>query len=148
MPRSTILENYNTNQNDTSASPMESPNGGTGLKGMLKPPRARLTEQEKKNNHIASEQKRRNAIRDGFDKLAELIPGCEGQGRSEGVMLNRSIGYINDQLVERRALIAKIEALGGTVPPELKNPRSRRPVPKAGIVSPDVKDIDTGTTGE
>ena len=32
----------------------------------------RLTEQEKKNNHIASEQKRRQAIREGFDRLAEI----------------------------------------------------------------------------
>ncbi|KAF8427532.1 hypothetical protein EV426DRAFT_631881 [Tirmania nivea] len=119
MPGSTIPEN----QNGTSASPTEAPNGGSGLEGMRKsPPRARLTEQEKKNNHIASEQKRRNAIRDGFDKLTELIPGCEGQGRSEGMVLNKSIEYINDQLVERRALIAKIEALGGTVPPELREP--------------------------
>lgn len=86
MPGSTIPEN----QNGTGASPTDAQNGGAGLEGMRKsPPRARLTEQEKKNNHIASEQKRRNAIRDGFDKLTELIPGCEGQGRSEGMVLNR-----------------------------------------------------------
>ncbi|KAG9714418.1 hypothetical protein KCU73_g16218, partial [Aureobasidium melanogenum] len=41
----------------------------------------RLTEQEKKNNHIASEQKRRQAIREGFDRLAEIVPGMSGQGR-------------------------------------------------------------------
>ncbi|KAF8457297.1 hypothetical protein BGX38DRAFT_1139593 [Terfezia claveryi] len=119
MPGSTIPESHN----GTGASPTDTQNGGAGIDGMRKsPPRARLTEQEKKNNHIASEQKRRNAIRDGFDKLTELIPGCEGQGRSEGMVLNRSIEYINDQLAERRALIAKIEALGGTVPPELREP--------------------------
>ena len=65
---------------------------GSAAEAMRKsPPRARLTEQEKKSNHIASEQKRRNAIRDGFDRLTELIPGCEGQGRSEGMVLNRSM---------------------------------------------------------
>ena len=86
MPGSTIPEN----QNGTGASPTDAQNGGAGLEGMRKsPPRARLTEQEKKNNHIASEQKRRNAIRDGFDRLTELIPGCEGQGRSEGMVLNK-----------------------------------------------------------
>lgn len=119
MPGSTIPESHN----GIGASPADTQNGGAGIEGMRKsPPRARLTEQEKKNNHIASEQKRRNAIRDGFDKLTELIPGCEGQGRSEGMVLNRSIEYINDQLAERRALISKIEALGGTVPPELREP--------------------------
>jgi len=86
MPGSTIPEN----QSGTGASPTEAQTGGAGLEGMRKsPPRARLTEQEKKNNHIASEQKRRNAIRDGFDRLTELIPGCEGQGRSEGMVLNK-----------------------------------------------------------
>ncbi|KAF8477356.1 hypothetical protein BDZ91DRAFT_638645, partial [Kalaharituber pfeilii] len=77
---------------DDSASPTSSTGGApeglpTGIR--KSPPRARLTEQEKKNNHIASEQKRRNAIREGFDRLTELIPGCEGQGRSEGMVLNR-----------------------------------------------------------
>ena len=153
---------------------------GSAAEAMRKsPPRARLTEQEKKSNHIASEQKRRNAIRDGFDRLTELIPGCEGQGRSEGMVLNRSmwdflffssihfpfpfpfpapspfyscyllrrrneaklsrdkrltdshvpgggesevaIEFINDELRQRRALIDRIESLGGTVPPELRD---------------------------
>jgi hypothetical protein len=52
--------------------------------------RPRLTEQEKKNNHIASEQKRRMAIREGFDRLTEMVPGLEGQGRSESIVLKKS----------------------------------------------------------
>jgi heteromeric Ino2p/Ino4p transcription factor len=51
--------------------------------------RPRLTEQEKKNNHIASEQKRREAIRQGFDRLTEIVPGLEGQGRSESIVLKK-----------------------------------------------------------
>lgn len=51
--------------------------------------RPRLTEQEKKNNHIASEQKRRLAIREGFDRLTEIVPGLEGQGRSESIVLKK-----------------------------------------------------------
>jgi hypothetical protein len=51
--------------------------------------RPRLSEQEKKNNHIASEQKRRLAIREGFDRLTEIVPGLEGQGRSESIVLKK-----------------------------------------------------------
>lgn len=53
--------------------------------------RPRLSEQEKKNNHIASEQKRRMAIREGFDRLTEIVPGLEGQGRSESIVLKKCL---------------------------------------------------------
>ncbi|KAI9763616.1 MAG: hypothetical protein M1840_000410 [Geoglossum simile] len=82
--------------------------------------RPRLTEQEKKNNHIASEQKRRQAIREGFDRLTELVPGLEGQGRSESVVLRKSVDFMRKEVEERRTLVARIEALGGEVPESLK----------------------------
>jgi hypothetical protein len=72
----------------------------------------RLTEQEKKNNHIASEQKRRQAIREGFDRLASLVPGMEGQGRSESLVLNAAIVYMKEQIVEYKQLMAQAEATG------------------------------------
>lgn len=75
----------------------------------------RLTEQEKKNNHIASEQKRRAAIREGFDRLTELVPGLEGQGRSESIVLKKTVDFMRMQLQERRDLIAEIENRGGRV---------------------------------
>ncbi|KAM0238094.1 hypothetical protein ACHAPO_003972 [Fusarium lateritium] len=75
----------------------------------------RLTEEEKKQNHIASEQKRRQAIREGFDRLTELVPGLEGQGRSEGLVLKRTVDYMHDQIAERQRLIARVEAAGGQV---------------------------------
>lgn len=94
-----------------------SPRDGGGLAPDEKP---RLTEEQKRQNHITSEQKRRQAIRDGFDKLAALVPGLEGQGRSEGHVLNVSVQHILDKLAERRTLVEQIEARGGTVPSELK----------------------------
>ena len=75
----------------------------------------RLTEQEKKNNHIASEQKRRAAIREGFDRLTELVPGLEGQGRSESIVLKKTVDYMHLKLRERQELIAEIENRGGHV---------------------------------
>ncbi|KAJ5161917.1 hypothetical protein N7492_007309 [Penicillium capsulatum] len=75
----------------------------------------RLTDQEKKNNHIASEQKRRAAIREGFDRLTELVPGLEGQGRSESIVLQKTVDYMHLKLQERQNLIAEIESKGGRV---------------------------------
>lgn len=62
--------------------------------------KVRLTEQEKKDNHIFSEQKRRQAIREGFDRLAGLTPGYEGQGRSENLVMHASIEFMQKQLLE------------------------------------------------
>ena len=80
----------------------------------------RLTEQEKKNNHIASEQKRRAAIREGFDRLTELVPGLEGQGRSESVVLKNTVEFMRQKLQERRELIAEIERVGGRIDDSLR----------------------------
>ncbi|EPS42554.1 hypothetical protein H072_3483 [Dactylellina haptotyla CBS 200.50] len=89
------------------------------LTGDKRPERPRLTEVEKKNNHIASEQKRRMAIRDGFDRLTELVPGIEGQGRSESVVLRKTVDYMRQVVEERRNLIAQVQELGGEVPQDL-----------------------------
>jgi heteromeric Ino2p/Ino4p transcription factor len=64
---------------------------------------------------VITEQKRRQAIREGFDRLTELVPGLEGQGRSEGLVLKRTVDYMRDQIAERQRLIAQIEAAGGQV---------------------------------
>lgn len=72
----------------------------------------RLSEQEKKNNHIASEQKRREAIRAGFDRLADIVPGMEGQGRSEATVLQATVQYTKDQINERKLLLDKAKQMG------------------------------------
>lgn len=61
------------------------------------------------------EQKRRQAIREGFDRLTELVPGLEGQGRSESVVLKKTVDYMRAQLAERRRLVGRIDELGGHV---------------------------------
>ena len=72
----------------------------------------RLTEQEKKNNHIASEQKRRQAIREGFDRLADIVPGMSGQGRSEAVMLQNTVTFMRSELSKKELLKEKAMKLG------------------------------------
>jgi heteromeric Ino2p/Ino4p transcription factor len=74
--------------------------------------RPRLTEAQKKSNHIKSEQKRREAIREGFDRLASIVPGMEGQGRSEAVVLDATVRYLREQIVARNNIIAEAQAQG------------------------------------
>lgn len=72
----------------------------------------RLTEQEKKNNHIASEQKRRQAIREGFDEMADIVPGLRGQGRSEAVVLQGATAHVRRLLSERYKLLQEARRRG------------------------------------
>lgn len=74
--------------------------------------RPRLTEAQKKENHIRSEQKRREAIREGFDRLASIVPGMEGQGRSEAVVLEATIKFMREKIVERQKIVADAQAQG------------------------------------
>ncbi|KAF2820418.1 hypothetical protein CC86DRAFT_120887 [Ophiobolus disseminans] len=74
--------------------------------------RPRLSDAQKKENHIRSEQKRREAIREGFDRLASIVPGMEGQGRSEAVVLEATVKYLREQIVERNRIIADAQARG------------------------------------
>ncbi|KAI0376160.1 hypothetical protein F5Y04DRAFT_273945 [Hypomontagnella monticulosa] len=52
-----------------------------------KAPRENLTDAQKRENHIKSEQKRRGAIKEGFDDLSELVPNLKGGGYSKSTML-------------------------------------------------------------
>ncbi|KAK3710429.1 Transcription factor [Vermiconidia calcicola] len=64
----------------------------------------RLTAEQKKKNHIESEKKRREAIRAGFEKLAAIVPGCEGQARSEAIVLQKTVQFLQEQLAQKDKL--------------------------------------------
>ncbi|EAW22290.1 helix-loop-helix DNA-binding domain protein [Aspergillus fischeri NRRL 181] len=115
---STAAEDAHTRSSTTPTGPSSSKQAavsGTSTGTATDRDKPRLTEQEKKNNHIASEQKRRAAIREGFDRLTELVPGLEGQGRSESVVLRKTVDFIHMKLQERQELIAEIESRGGHI---------------------------------
>lgn len=81
---------------------------GTGGNGGNNNERPRLTDAEKKQNHIISEQKRRQAIRQGFDRLASMTPGMAGMGRSEAAVLNAAVHEIKKQTVVKDQLKRKL----------------------------------------
>lgn len=47
--------------------------------------------------------------------MTELVPGLEGQGRSEGLVLKRTAEFMVEQLNERRRMVEQIQELGGNV---------------------------------
>ncbi|KAL6237806.1 hypothetical protein BDW75DRAFT_228479 [Aspergillus navahoensis] len=125
---STIAEDRHDRSSSTPTN--SSRQGGAGERE-----KPRLTEQEKKNNHIASEQKRRAAIREGFDRLTELVPGLEGQGRSESIVLKKTVDFIHAQIQERKNLITEIERRGGRKPQRKRISRPRMSDKKEPLLS-------------
>ncbi|KAF9156328.1 hypothetical protein BG015_005981 [Linnemannia schmuckeri] len=79
--------------------------------GTKKPPHELLTEAEKKANHIASEQKRRQNIRVGFDSLVEIVPTLSDCHRSEAVILQKSVDYIHRLLTQKNELKSRVREL-------------------------------------
>ncbi|KAK9768537.1 hypothetical protein K7432_000749 [Basidiobolus ranarum] len=53
-----------------------------------------LTEEEKRANHIASEQKRRNMIRSGFKDLTEIVPSLRDMNNSKSTILFKAVDFI------------------------------------------------------
>ncbi|KAJ1736570.1 Transcription factor [Coemansia sp. Benny D160-2] len=68
-----------------------------------------LTEDEKKANHIASEQKRRQNIRVGYDQLIQIVPTLTPSQRSEALILQKTVEYIKYLLMEREILDGQLK---------------------------------------
>ncbi|KAI9696890.1 MAG: hypothetical protein M1820_007965 [Bogoriella megaspora] len=74
-----------------------STNGDTG-KGH-KQQKENLTEEQKRSNHIMSEQKRRNIIKEGYEGLHLLVPNLKDGGFSKSQALAEAAAFL-DSLVE------------------------------------------------
>ncbi|KAI7907998.1 Myc-type, basic helix-loop-helix domain-containing protein, partial [Cokeromyces recurvatus] len=70
-----------------------------------------LTEDEKRMNHIASEQKRRNTIRSGFKELTEIVPTLKNINNSKSTILFKAVDYIKYLDKRNRNLNEKITLL-------------------------------------
>ncbi|KAL7795243.1 hypothetical protein V8C37DRAFT_48274 [Trichoderma ceciliae] len=77
----------------------------------IKPPRENLSEEQKRENHIRSEQKRRTLIKEGFDDLCDIVPGLKGGGFSKSTMLTMTGEWLEELLVGNRELAAQLAAL-------------------------------------
>ncbi|KAK8200530.1 uncharacterized protein BKA78DRAFT_238518, partial [Phyllosticta capitalensis] len=61
--------------------------------------RENLTEEQKRSNHILSEQKRRNLIKNGFTELNELVPGLKAGGFSKSAMLMEAAKFLETMIL-------------------------------------------------
>jgi Helix-loop-helix DNA-binding domain len=83
--------------------------------GNQKAMRENLTEEQKRSNHIMSEQKRRNLIKQGFDDLCELVPDLKGGGYSKSAVLLQSADWLENLLKGNellRNILASLEGRG------------------------------------
>jgi hypothetical protein len=69
-----------------------------------KPPRENLTDAQKRENHIKSEQRRRGAIKEGFDDLSEIVPNLKTGGYSKSMMLTVAGDWLQNLLEGNAAL--------------------------------------------
>ena len=81
-----------------------------------KPPRQNLTEEEKKLNHIKSEQKRRNQIKAGFADLIQLLPETTSAGPSKCVVLAQAVEWLSDLIEGNKRLQAQLDSLHSDAP--------------------------------
>ena len=82
--------------------------------------RENLSEEQKRTNHILSEQKRRNLIRQGFDDLCSLVPGLRSGGFSKSAMLTQAADWLEDLLRGNEILqsqLADMKSINGLVMP-------------------------------
>ena len=86
--------------------------GGPSLCGFdPRPQRQNLTEEEKKLNHIKSEQKRRNQIKAGFSDLMSLLPDSATAGPSKCVILARAVEWLTGLIEGNERLRVQLKAL-------------------------------------
>ena len=66
--------------------------------------RENLTEEQKRSNHILSEQKRRNLIKHGFEELHNLVPELRNGGLSKSNVLMEAASFLEDLIKGNRAV--------------------------------------------
>lgn len=69
--------------------------------------RENLTENQKRENHINSEKKRRKVIQVGFENLSHIVPAIKGGNPSKSAMLEATVAWLQDLLDGNEALKAQ-----------------------------------------
>lgn len=71
--------------------------------------RENLTEEQKRSNHILSEQKRRNLIKRGFDDLHDLVPEIRNGGLSKSSVLMEAGNFL-EKIIQDNIAFTRILA--------------------------------------
>jgi hypothetical protein len=84
---------------------------GGPASALMKQTRENLTEEQKRENHIKSEQKRRTLIREGFEDLNQLVPGLRGGGFSKSAVLIMSADWLESLLQGNEVLRQRLNTM-------------------------------------
>ncbi|KAL9083028.1 MAG: hypothetical protein Q9165_008690 [Trypethelium subeluteriae] len=69
-----------------------------------------LTEAQKRTNHIQSEQKRRNIIKDGYNDLNKLVPNLREGGFSKSQALVEAASFLDEMMAGNKRLREMLNA--------------------------------------
>ncbi|TVY81889.1 hypothetical protein LSUE1_G001766, partial [Lachnellula suecica] len=86
---------------------------GFSAAAAAKAARENLTEDQKRENHIKSEQKRRTLIREGFEDLGELVPGLRGGGFSKSAVLIMAADWLEELIQGNEVLKGRLDQMEG-----------------------------------
>ncbi|KZZ93931.1 Helix-loop-helix DNA-binding protein [Ascosphaera apis ARSEF 7405] len=95
------------------ASSSSSSSGSRRRSSACKVMRENLSEEQKRANHILSEQKRRDLIKNGFEDLCTLVPKLNGGGFSKSMMLVQAADWLEDLLRGNEILKRRLMAMDG-----------------------------------
>ncbi|KAK9479985.1 hypothetical protein V1514DRAFT_327046 [Lipomyces japonicus] len=70
-----------------------------------------LTDAQRRKNHISSEKKRRDIIKNGFDEICSLVPVLRAGGLSKSTVLQHVVEYIESLQAKKSKLQKLIEEL-------------------------------------
>ena len=77
-----------------------------------KPPRENLSEEQKRENHIKSEQKRRTIIKEGFAEISAIVPKLRGGGYSKSNMLLAAADWLEKLINSNTVLREELAKMG------------------------------------
>ncbi|KAI9885976.1 MAG: Cytochrome c oxidase assembly protein cox11, mitochondrial [Watsoniomyces obsoletus] len=75
--------------------------------------RVPLTEEQRRANHLKSEQRRRAIIQESYDELCQLVPGVNGAGYSKRAVLIEAGNWLEGLLEGNEVLRATLASLQG-----------------------------------
>jgi hypothetical protein len=105
--------------NTAKASGTGNPSSSRRKSSQAKPPREPLNENQKRENHIRSEQKRRGVISRGYDILYELVPALREGRTHKANALQRAADFIETLVAgneKLRELLAEAGLEGDAIP--------------------------------
>ena len=78
-----------------------------------KPTRQHLTDEQKKTNHIISEQKRRDLIKQGYEGIREMVPALKDVKHSKGAMLEAAADWLEEIVKCNKDLKRQLASMKG-----------------------------------